>query len=165
MYRWQTGDPTGAPVHSGRGYLPYGVPALAVTDATVAWANRLSTGLAVQLKFGSYIANYIHLDKVMVHKGQKVKAGEIIGIIGEYADVNHLHFELAKGRDYFDPARSLSRAKMQITPYTPPPRVLPGSITSVAVGATMGVPGLVYYFWKRKKEATTVWPRRDVTQV
>ena len=73
----------------------------ATQDGTVEWSGFKSGGIGncVYIKHddGVYWSNYMHLDSMSVNVGDKVKAGQQIGIMGnsggDYAI--HLHFELS----------------------------------------------------------------------
>jgi len=96
--------------------VPVGTSVKAVTDGVV---TRLSgsapdhdanpAGYTVYLKDakGEEYA-YMHLDGMSVKEGQKVKAGQAIGISGAANSVPHLHFAMMKG----DPEIFVGKAKM-----------------------------------------------------
>lgn len=73
----------------------------ATQDGTVEWSGFKSGGIGncIYIKHddGVYWSNYMHLDSMLVDVGDKVKAGQQIGIMGnsggDYAI--HLHFELS----------------------------------------------------------------------
>jgi len=72
---------------------------LAVLDGTIinaSWAA--ATGYSVQIQHKSNIITaYKHLSDIVVKEGQKVKAGQPIGTIGNTGELStgpHLHFEL-----------------------------------------------------------------------
>ena len=78
-----------------------GVKIYATQDGTVEWSGYKSGGIGncIYIKHadGVYWSNYMHLDSMNVSVGDKVKAGQQIGIMGnsggDYAI--HLHFELS----------------------------------------------------------------------
>ena len=78
-----------------------GVKIYATQDGTVEWSGYKSGGIGncIYIKHddGVYWSNYMHLDSMSVNVGDKVKAGQQIGIMGnsggDYAI--HLHFELS----------------------------------------------------------------------
>jgi murein DD-endopeptidase MepM/ murein hydrolase activator NlpD len=89
-----------------------GVPVYAAGDATVFFAGRTQGGYGsvVELSHGyGYTTLYAHLSEILVHEGQQVKRGELIGKIGRSGLVSgpHLHYEVRlNGRkhnpvDYF----------------------------------------------------------------
>ena len=55
---------------------------------------------------GRWMTAYAHLDKVLVKKGDTVKAGQSIGTVGATGQVDsaQLHFEIRKGTQAVDPA-------------------------------------------------------------
>ncbi len=83
--------------HSGTDFrAKIGTPIVAANDGVVVIANkRYYSGGSVVIDhgFGLYSC-YFHLSKILVHKDQKVKQKELIGLSGESGRVNgpHLHF-------------------------------------------------------------------------
>ncbi len=80
-----------------------GTPVYATGNATVVkqgWQSGY--GLTIELDHGfGYQTVYAHLSKINVRKGQKVKRGEIIGLVGSTGKSTgpHLHYEVInKGR-------------------------------------------------------------------
>lgn len=58
----------------------------------------------------NWITAYAHLGKVSVEKGDKVKKGQIIGLVGKTGNVRkpQLHFEIRKGKEAVNPLKYLS---------------------------------------------------------
>ena len=58
----------------------------------------------------NWITAYAHLGKVTIEKGDKVKKGEIIGLVGKTGNVRkpQLHFEIRKGKEAVNPLNYLS---------------------------------------------------------
>jgi murein DD-endopeptidase MepM/ murein hydrolase activator NlpD len=80
-----------------------GTPVYATGNGTVTMANRQSGyGLTIEIDHGfDYKTLYAHLSKILVKRGQKVKRGEIIGLVGSTGKSTgpHLHYEVVnKGR-------------------------------------------------------------------
>lgn len=75
-----------------------GTPVYAVSDGTVMEAkdNPTGYGLYVALYHDDFGSLYAHLSKLLVKKGQRVKAGDIIGYSGNTGASTgpHLHFEI-----------------------------------------------------------------------
>lgn len=89
----------GAAMHAGvdiRG--PYGTPIYATADGIVERAERASGyGNLIALDHGRGIeTRYGHLSAILVHRGQRVKRGELIGRMGSTgrSTGNHLHYEV-----------------------------------------------------------------------
>lgn len=77
---------------------PYGTPIYAAHDGIVTLAQYDGGyGNAVRIDHGNGIETvYGHAAKVIVRAGQKVKAGQLIALVGStgYSTGNHLHFEV-----------------------------------------------------------------------
>jgi len=100
---------------------PAGTPILATSAGTVEAAYTAGQGGQVIIDHGSnYRTFYSHLARVDVKKGQKVKTGQQLGIMGDSpavkGDIRHLHFEVWRGRGSarvkLDPGKFTSGAKM-----------------------------------------------------
>lgn len=75
-----------------------GTPIYATGDGTVVYAGRGSGfGIHVKIDHGyGYQTVYAHMSRMAVHKGQKVKRGQIIGYVGNtgLSTGPHLHYEV-----------------------------------------------------------------------
>ena len=95
---------------------------MAVRGGTVAQARQVYEKSNKTWEWGKYVAidqddgntvYYCHLSKYMVKRGDKVSAGDIIGVAGNtgYSTGIHLHFEIRKYEDgttkYVNPAEYL----------------------------------------------------------
>jgi murein DD-endopeptidase MepM/ murein hydrolase activator NlpD len=74
-------------------------PVMAVLDGTVVMANWIvETGYVIQIQHDNDILSiYKHNEKLLRKQGDRVKAGEVIAIIGNSGELTtgpHLHFEL-----------------------------------------------------------------------
>lgn len=86
---------------------PTGTPVYATADGTVvaaskgAWDWSYGNMVAIYHGHGNY-TNHAHLSKIKVHVGQKVKAGQLIGLCGNTGRSfgSHLHFEIHLGRKW-----------------------------------------------------------------
>ncbi|KAF6656010.1 murein DD-endopeptidase MepM [Enterobacteriaceae bacterium EKM102V] len=78
--------------------LPIGTPVLAVGDGEIVVAkNGGAAGNYVAIRHGrQYMTRYMHMKKVLVKPGQKVKRGDRIGLSGNTGRSTgpHLHFEI-----------------------------------------------------------------------
>ncbi|MCK4956815.1 MAG: peptidoglycan DD-metalloendopeptidase family protein [Candidatus Cloacimonetes bacterium] len=74
-------------------------------------------GKYIQLshKFG-YQTKYAHLDKILVKKGDVVKRGQIIGLMGNTGRSTgaHLHYEVLRYNKYRNPAKYLNKLEEDI---------------------------------------------------
>lgn len=97
-------------VNPGTDYIvPVGTPVVAVEAGvirTVVTSVAGAGGRLVLLDMGTWSADYLHLSKVLVKKGQKVKKGDLIGLSGgsgngkELGYGPHLHFSIRKGSEW-----------------------------------------------------------------
>ncbi len=78
-------------------FAPRGTPVLAVVPGLVTKVkqNQLG-GKVIYVSGGGYSYYYAHLDSQMVNAGQKVKIGDVIGLVGNTGNASrthpHLHF-------------------------------------------------------------------------
>ena len=108
------GDPRpGGRRHDGIDiFAPRGTPVLAATGGRVTRAgeNRLG-GNVVWLRGDGLSFYYAHLDKREVATGERVRAGEVVGLVGNTGNASttppHLHFGIYDGRPV-DPLPYLS---------------------------------------------------------
>ena len=72
-------------------------------------ANNKYNGNFVEITNGKVTTKYAHMDSVVVKQGAEIKAGELIGYMGEtgYATGPHLHFEVVVDSVKIDPAKVL----------------------------------------------------------
>ena len=89
-------------MHNGMDFAaPRGTPVFATGDGKIIRADGRAIGYGKHVKvehgFG-YITVYAHLHKINVRKGQKVKRGDIIGLVGSTgrSEAPHLHYEVQK---------------------------------------------------------------------
>lgn len=85
--------------HNGVDFaMPIGTPVLATGDGVVARTahHRYAGNYIVLDESGPYSSRYLHLSKILVHKGQHVKRGQKIGLSGNTGRSTgpHLHYEL-----------------------------------------------------------------------
>jgi murein DD-endopeptidase MepM/ murein hydrolase activator NlpD len=85
-----------------------GTPIYATGDGKVTAAEYASNGYGnhVVIDHGfDYETLYAHLSKFEVKKGQKVKRGDVIGLVGNsgLSSGPHLHYEVRKGKEPVDP--------------------------------------------------------------
>ena len=88
-----------AAMHAGLDFrAPYGAPIRAAADGTVSFVGQKSGyGNVVEVSHGNgMITRYAHMSRFGSRMGQDVKAGEVIGAIGNSGRSTgpHLHFEL-----------------------------------------------------------------------
>lgn len=88
---------------------PIGTEIFATGDGVVVRVERKQSGYGknVVIKHGfGYETLYGHMSKIMVKEGQKVKRGEVIGLIGNTGKSvgPHLHYEVIKDGEKVNPA-------------------------------------------------------------
>jgi murein DD-endopeptidase MepM/ murein hydrolase activator NlpD len=89
-------------MHTGIDFsAPTGTPIYATGDGVVAESEGSGNGygLAVKINHGfGFETLYAHMSKIMVKTGQKVKRGDVIGLVGStgLAQAPHLHYEVHK---------------------------------------------------------------------
>ncbi len=75
-----------------------GTPIYATGDGTVVSAGWKSAyGNLIEIDHGfNYVTRYAHCSKIKVHRGQKVKRGDLIGLVGNTGKSTgpHLHYEV-----------------------------------------------------------------------
>lgn len=87
---------------------PKGTPILAAHDGVVIYTGRDFRGFGKMLMIEGgkgWATLYAHFSKIIAREGQKVKQGEVIGLMGRtgHATGNHLHFEVRSERGPVDP--------------------------------------------------------------
>lgn len=83
--------------------MPVGTPILATADGEVTRVkNHPFAGKYIEIRHdGQYLTRYLHLSRIKVNRGQKVKRGQVIASSGNTGRSTgpHLHYELhVKGR-------------------------------------------------------------------
>ena len=116
-YGWRT-DPMGGggtDFHMGNDLAAaQGTPVLAAADGVVRIAGRHAS-------YGNYLrilhkdgdeTLYAHMQYLFVHAGTPVKAGRVLGTVGQTGNATgpHLHFELLHKGLRYDPAQALQAA-------------------------------------------------------
>jgi murein DD-endopeptidase MepM/ murein hydrolase activator NlpD len=102
-------------MHRGVDYAaPTGTPVLATASGTVVlagWCSR-GTGNCVVIDHGDgWKSQYFHLSRVDVATGAQVGQGQRVGGLGSTGRSTgpHLHFQIGRGREAFDPMRHLGK--------------------------------------------------------
>jgi len=100
----------GEEFHEGIDFAaPQGTPIHAVAAGIVTWAGpRGGFGNMVQIDHGNgYATRYGHAYKVLVHVGETVQRGDVIGLVGNTGRSTgpHVHFEVLKDGHEVNPAR------------------------------------------------------------
>lgn len=94
---------------------PMGTPVLATASGTIVlagWCSR-GTGNCVVIDHGDgWKSQYFHLSRVDVAAGARVGQGQRVGALGSTGRSTgpHLHFQIGRGREAFDPMRHLGKA-------------------------------------------------------
>ena len=94
---------------------PKGAPVSAVDGGVVAYAGNELRGYGnlVLIKHpNGFITAYAHCEELLVKKGEKVSAGQVIAKVGATGGVTEpqLHFELRRGKTAVDPREFLAPA-------------------------------------------------------
>lgn len=102
--------------HSGMDFgAAYGSPAHAAASGTVTragWAGGY--GRMVEIDHGDgFVTRYGHLSKLLVHKGETVTTGQVIGKVGSSGRSTgpHLHYEVRREDRAVNPARLLNAGR------------------------------------------------------
>jgi murein DD-endopeptidase MepM/ murein hydrolase activator NlpD len=100
----------GQKMHNGIDFAaPGGANILAVADGQVSFAGDMGgCGNAVEINHsGGYLSKYCHASKVLAQKGQSVKAGTPIALVGTTGTStgNHLHLGIKLNGQYIDPKK------------------------------------------------------------
>ena len=97
------------PRHKGMDFkAAVGTPLFTPRDAKVARANwnLAANGNCVELHFADgVVAKYLHLSRTDVSAGERVSAGDTIGLSGNtgHSTGPHLHYQLNRGKQVVDP--------------------------------------------------------------
>lgn len=94
--------------HNGIDYVaPVGTPIMAAGGGNVVAAgyNQFNGNYVFIKHAGNYVTKYLHLSKLSVNKGQRVKQGQTIGLLGGTGRVTgpHLHYEFVVGGVHKNP--------------------------------------------------------------
>lgn len=113
------------PTHDGVDLrAPKGTPIKAAADgvAAVVLLDHPTAGMYVQLDHGSgTITGYSHLSRIDVERGQRVKAGDVLGLAGATGNAkgSHLHFGVKVSGKWVDPLAWIAAGSAK--PSTPAP--------------------------------------------
>lgn len=87
--------------------IPLNAEILAVGEGKVTIAKwNGGYGNSIEIDHGDGMkSRYGHLNELLVKNGEKVEMGQIIGLCGStgYSAEPHLHFEIMKGKEFYDP--------------------------------------------------------------
>ncbi|MBN2070942.1 MAG: M23 family metallopeptidase [Candidatus Krumholzibacteriota bacterium] len=94
--------------HKGVDYFARsGTPLMSTADGVITMAkNNGSMGLTIEVNHGNgFMTKYAHLSKILVKRGQRIKRGEIIGLVGNTGKSTgpHLHYEVIFRKTHRDP--------------------------------------------------------------
>ncbi|WP_180936032.1 M23 family metallopeptidase [Nocardioides ungokensis] len=94
-----------ADCHTGQDFAaPIGTPVMAAGDGVVTfagWAGPYGNAIHV-LHSGGTATWYAHLSRIDIRPGQRVHAGQLIGLVGDTGNTTgpHLHFEVRTGASH-----------------------------------------------------------------
>lgn len=87
-------------------------PVYAVKDGKILEvATSGSYGIYVKYKTNdNYIITYAHLNRAFVQKGENIKQGQKLALVGDTGQATgyHLHYEVQKGDRHIDPINMVS---------------------------------------------------------
>ncbi|MGW2654426.1 M23 family metallopeptidase [Streptomyces sp. NPDC001478] len=114
--RWSSGSHTGVDFP-----VPTGTELHAVGNGTVVeagWGEAYGNNIVLKMSDGTY-TQYAHLSRVSVSTGQKVRAGQVMGLTGSTGNSTgpHLHFEARNGPAYgsdIDPVKYMRQRGITI---------------------------------------------------
>ncbi|MBN2185330.1 MAG: M23 family metallopeptidase [Candidatus Krumholzibacteriota bacterium] len=94
--------------HKGVDYFARsGTPVMSSANGMITMAKKNgSMGLTVEVNHGNgFMTKYAHLSKILVKRGQRIKRGEIIGLVGNSGRSTgpHLHYEVTFRKTHRDP--------------------------------------------------------------
>jgi len=103
---------------------PAGAPVHAIAAGEVAYAGNELRGygnLVLIKHAGGWISAYAHCEELLVRKGERVSAGQVIAKVGTSGGVGQpqLHFELRRGQHPVDPRQYLAPAPAAANKPTP----------------------------------------------
>jgi len=94
---------------------PTGTPVHVTADGVVVFADMESGyGRMVVVDHGGIQTCYAHLSKFLVHAGQDLRRGELVGLVGTSGRVTapHLHYEVHENGRPVNPYKYLAKANM-----------------------------------------------------
>ena len=105
-------EPNGTQNDGSNLAVPEGTPIKAADDGVVAYAGNELKGygnLVLIRHSGGYVSAYANASKLLVHRGDSVRRGQVIARAGQTGNVTspQLHFEIRKGSTPVDPTRYL----------------------------------------------------------
>jgi len=90
----------------------YGTPIVAPLDGWVTFAGRSgANGRLLQIRANVFTLSFAHLSQFKCRKGQFVRRGQIIGLVGTSGRATgpHLHFAVQKNGKYLNPENFLGQ--------------------------------------------------------
>ena len=96
-------------LHKGIDYkAPIGTPVYATADGIILKAESKETGYGNRIVIKhdqQFESHYAHLSEIQVTKGQKIKKGDLIGLVGNSgtSSAPHLHYEVRKDGKALNP--------------------------------------------------------------
>ena len=105
----------GLDISTNRGE-PVGATAAGVVEKAE-WSGDLGNMVEISHQSG-YRTVYGHLQKILVHPGQRVKRGEQVGLVGSTGRATgpHLHYEVRRGERPVNPLEYILDARQEDTP-------------------------------------------------
>ena len=92
-----------------------GTPVIATADGKISNLSKSTDlGKLIVINHGyGFKTRYGHLSEIKVKRGQKVKRGDVIGLMGStgYSTGPHLHYEIIKNGKFYNPSKYILNEK------------------------------------------------------
>ena len=108
------------PTLAKRFEMPSDIPSLAYDDGVVTVAGMFNKGGQVSIQHANGLKSmHLHLRRLKVKKGDRVKSGQVVGFVYHNPDgfrLNHLHYEMFRNGNRINPEPLLAKATIVSVP-------------------------------------------------